>query len=380
MLARSSVGGSRQARIRGYVTSSPLIPLTSTPGAPTPTGRGTVTHDLGLPGYLARSLTAKTGRATDVDAVVAGDMTARSCIAALGDVDLDLFDIVVLSVGANEALALMPPRDWGDAVGALLDDVAMRSPAATKIFVLPVPLFGGNPHFPRHLARVVDRHVQTLNAVTAMRVGGPEGVEIISVPEAGTFEIEGAHVYRQWAEGIALQISTALDPARVPVGSTEKEDERGRQDALRALEGLNPVGGSDVVLDELAEQARRVFGTSIAAVTFIESDRQVMRAARGMDPAPLPRSDAFCDTTIRRASHFVIEDASLDSRYADYSVVTGEPGVRFYAGYPIEAPGGQRVGALCIMDAEPRHFTPQEAEMLRHLAQGVQAHLWRDRG
>jgi GAF domain-containing protein len=206
-----------------------------------------------------------------------------------------------------------------------------------------------------------------------------EGVEIIPVPEAGTFEIEGAHVYRQWAEGIARQISTGLDPARVPVGSTEKEDEQGRQDALRTLENLNPVGEADVVLDDLTEQARRAFGTSIAAVTFIESDRQIMRAARGMDPAPLPRSEAFCDTTIRRASHFVIEDASLDSRYADYSVVTGEPGVKFYAGYPIESPGGQRVGALCIMDAEPRHFTPQEAELLRHLAQGVQAHLWRDR-
>jgi GAF domain-containing protein len=343
------------------------------------TGRGVLTHDLGLPGYLARSLTAQTGRATDVDAVVDGDMTARSCLVALGDVDLDLFDIVVLSVGANEALALMSPGDWEDAVGALLDDVVTRSPAATKIFVLPVPLFGVNPHFPRHLARVVDRHVQTLNAVTTLRVAGLEGVEIVPVPKAGTFEIEGAHVYRQWAEGIALQISAALDPARMPVGSTEKEDEQGRQDALRTLENLNPVGEADVVLDDLTEQARRAFGTSIAAVTFIESDRQIMRAARGMDPASLPRSEAFCDTTIRRASHFVIEDASLDSRYADYSVVTGEPGVKFYAGYPIESPGGQRVGALCIMDAEPRHFTPQEAELLRHLAQGVQAHLWRDR-
>jgi GAF domain-containing protein len=79
------------------------------------------------------------------------------------------------------------------------------------------------------------------------------------------------------------------------------------------------------------------------------------------------------------AAHSVIEDASLDTRYADYSVVAGEPGVRFYAGYPIESPDGQRVGALCIMDTEPRHVTPGNAVLLRSLAQRVQAHLWRDR-
>jgi hypothetical protein len=343
------------------------------------TGRGVLTHDLGLPGYLARSLSEHTGRATDVDAVVSDDMTARSCLTALADVDLDRFDIVVLSVGANEALELAAAHAWGDALRALLDEVVTRSPVATKVFVLPIPFFGINPHFPRCLARVVDRHVQTLNAATAELVSRFPAVEIVPVPQAGTFEVEGAHVYKRWAEGIALRISTALDPAHVPTGSTEKEDERGRQDALRVLEALAPASDPDAVLDELTERARRAFGTTMAAVTLIESDVQTMRAAQGLDPVTLPRGEAFCDITIRRAAHFVIEDASLDARYADYSVVAGEPGVKFYAGYPIESPDGQRVGALCVMDAEPRHFTPGDAVLLRSLAQGVQAHLWRDR-
>lgn len=344
------------------------------------TGRGVLTHDLGLPGHLARSLTEHTGRATDVDAVVTGDMTARTCLTALADVDLALFDIVVLSVGANEALALMSARRWADGLGALLDDVVGRSPATTKVFLLPIPFFGVNPHFPRHLARVVDRHVQTLNAVTADLVSRSARVEIVPVAQTEKFEVEGAHVYRRWAEGIAVRISAALDPARVPVGSTDKEDERGRQEALRVLEGIMAGSGADAALDELAEQARRAFGTSIAAVTLIESDRQIMCAARGIDPVELPREEAFCDITIRRASHFVVEDASLDSRYADYSVVTGDPGVKFYAGYPIESPEGQRVGALCVMDPEPRRFTPHDARLLRSLAQGVQEYLWRDQG
>lgn len=56
----------------------------------------------------------------------------------------------------------------------------------------------------------------------------------------------------------------------------------------------------------------------------------------------------------------------------------GPTGRKFYAGYPIESPGGQRVGALCVMDPEPRRFTTQDSELLRSSAQGVQAHLWRD--
>jgi GAF domain-containing protein len=342
------------------------------------TGRGVITHDLGLPGFLARALTGHTGRATDVDAVVSGDMTARRCLTALADVQLDRFDIIVLTVGANEALALTPAPAWEEALGALLDDVGERSPAATRIFVLPIPFFGVNPRFPRRLARVVDEHVQTLNAATSALVARLPGVEIVPVAQTGAFTPEGSHVYHRWAETIAVRISAALDPARVVVGSTETEDEQGRQEALRALEGLRPAGDADTVLDDLAEKARRAFGTTIAAVTLIESDVQVMRAARGIDPVVLPRDEAFCDITIRRASHFVVEDASLDSRYADYSIVAGDPGVKFYAGYPIESPDGQRVGALCIMDTEPRRFTPHDAALLRTLAQGVQDHLWRE--
>jgi len=50
--------------------------------------------------------------------------------------------------------------------------------------------------------------------------------------------------------------------------------------------------------------------------------------------------------------------------------------VRFYAGYPLEAPEGVRVGALCVVDTKPRRFSPAEASLLRDLALRVQAVLW----
>jgi hypothetical protein len=54
----------------------------------------------------------------------------------------------------------------------------------------------------------------------------------------------------------------------------------------------------------------------------------------------------------------------------------GALAVRFYAGYPIESPDGQRVGLLCIMDSQPRQFTTTDAAILRSRALQVQQSVW----
>jgi GAF domain-containing protein len=338
------------------------------------TGRGVLTHDLGLPGYLARSLTRLTGHATDVDIVVEGTMTAVTALAALDRADLGRFDVVLVSLGANEALALSSVRRWRADLDLLVTDIRGRTAPGCKIVVLSIPLFAINPHIPAFLAGVVDRHVRLLNAATGSLLTGRPGVAVIPVAPAHVFEAEGSHLYQRWAAGIAVRIDDLLDPDRVQAGSTATGNEHDRQAALRDTEARNT--DADPVLDDLTEKARRVLGTSMAAVTLIRSDVQVMKVASGIEPIVLPRAEAFCDTTIRRSRHLVIEDASLDSRYADYSTVTGSPGVRFYAGYPIESPTGQRVGALCVMDSRPRHLTGEEAEALQGLAHQVQEHLW----
>jgi GAF domain-containing protein len=341
------------------------------------TGRGVRSHELGLPGYLARSLSRHTGRAADVDIVVAGDMTAESCLAAISDLKLARFDIVVISVGANEALALLPVEQWRAGMTELLDHLDEHAPSTTEVFVLPIPFFGINPSFPTPLAQIVDQLVQVLNAATDDVVAARPRMTVVPVAQAAAFEPEGSHLYQRWAEAIALRISTELDPDRLRPDDTSASDEMERQQALERTGVL--TRDADPVLDRLTETARQAFGTAIAAVTFIESDVQFMRSAVGIEPVTLPRDEAFCDITIRRDAHFVIEDASLDPRYSDHSLVTGNEGIRFYAGYPIEAPDGQRIGAVCVMDTSPRQFTAVDAQLLRAIAHTVQDHLWAER-
>jgi hypothetical protein len=337
-------------------------------------GRGVLTHDLGLPGYLARNITLLTGRATDVDIVVTADMTAATCFPAIADVSLSRFDAILLSLGANEALSLTPVGRWRSDVTRLLDRIKEGTGGWTGTVVLSIPFFGINPAFPKLLARVVDRHVQHLNAATQDLLTDRPEVMFVLFTHGDTCEADGAHAYERWAKNIAPKVAEFLDAPTGHGTRTGVPDEIGRQHALTRLGPFSP--DTEHAITALTDTAKRIFGTAIAAVTLIDTDEQRILAATGMEPVTVPREEALCDMTIRRASHFVIEDTTLDPRYADYTVVTGSPGVRSYAGYPIESPDGYRIGAFCIMDTEPRHFTDEDNQILRQLAQKAQEILW----
>ena len=170
------------------------------------TGRGVRTHDLGLPGFLARSLTERTGRATDVDILVEDGMTSDDCGKAVPTLDLDQYDIIVLSIGANEALSLVTPKKWQQSVATTTRAIRKATPSATRIFLLAIPQYGVNPHFPRRLADVVDHHVGVMNTITEHFAESLPGVIFVPESRDQAYELENAHVYHQWSESIADRI------------------------------------------------------------------------------------------------------------------------------------------------------------------------------
>ncbi|GAA4663769.1 GAF domain-containing protein [Frondihabitans cladoniiphilus] len=342
-------------------------------------GRGVVTHDLGLPGFLARSLSARTDRATEVDILVDDAMTADECTEALASQDLRRYDIVLVSCGANEALALQSPREWQLAIRTLLTTARLKTSRDAKIFVLAAPQFGVNPHFPRALANAVDFHGGVLNTITERMTEEHQGVVYVPESRDQIFEEAGAVRYQAWAELIADRIVRNLDPHRPQAPSMADEYEQARQRAFEHLESLGTA--NDAIVDRLTDKARDRFGAKIAAVTFLHADTEHVRAVSGLEvDAVYPRSDAICDVAIRRRGPLVIEDARRDHRYTGFSVVAGELGIRFYAGFPIESPDGFRVGALCVMDDRSRRFSGSDAIALRDLAAEIQRHLYSREG
>ncbi|MFV3131066.1 diguanylate cyclase [Niveispirillum sp. KHB5.9] len=138
---------------------------------------------------------------------------------------------------------------------------------------------------------------------------------------------------------------------------------------LHALERFQIVDSQpELPFDRIVTMAKRVLRAPIALISLIDQDRQWFKARVGLDVAQTPRSLAFCDHAIRQRAVMVVEDATRDPRFAGNLLVTGDPGIRFYAGAPLITRDGQPLGTVCIIDLQPRAMTPGEQETLADLA------------
>jgi len=145
------------------------------------------------------------------------------------------------------------------------------------------------------------------------------------------------------------------------------ENERGRLDALRQTGLLDSLAEEE--FDSLARLAAVVCETPIASVTLVDRQRQWFKAMVGLDASETPRDDAFCAHTILSQDILVVADARKDPRFADNPLVTGDPLIRFYAGVPLDDAQGYRLGALCVIDREPRQLSRAQLEGLTLIAE-----------
>ena len=131
--------------------------------------------------------------------------------------------------------------------------------------------------------------------------------------------------------------------------------------------------------DRLVRLAQKMFDVPMAMVSLIDDDRQWNKAQVGLSGlSDVPRSESMCAHTVRGDAPLVVTDPEHDERFRDLPGVTGQDGVRFYAGQPLHAPGGVAVGSLCIVDTRRRTLSEREVEVLRELADLVETELVRD--
>lgn len=150
-------------------------------------------------------------------------------------------------------------------------------------------------------------------------------------------------------------------------------DERVRLETLRSFDILDTP--AEERFDRITRVARRMFGVSIALVSLIDENRQWFKSCVGLDASETSRDISFCGHAILGDDVFVIPDALSDDRFADNPLVTGDPHIRFYAGCPLSAPNGSKLGTLCIIDQKARGFEKDDIEALRDLASLVEREI-----
>ena len=150
-------------------------------------------------------------------------------------------------------------------------------------------------------------------------------------------------------------------------------DEQARLETLRSLGILGTA--AEERFDRLTRMAKRLFGVSIALVSLVDENRQWFKSCVGLSVSETPRDISFCGHAILGDDFFIIPDTSADERFADNPLVLNDPYIRFYAGCPLRAPNGHKLGTLCIIDRQPRSFGKDELEALADLAAMVEREL-----
>lgn len=345
-------------------------------GAGVSVGYGVTSGDLALGGQLSRRLSALTGRGTSVDTVARFGLRARDAAAILRAFDLARFDTLILTVGSDEALHLAPAGRFRADLAELFEWIDANAPARFGIVVVGIPDITSIMKVPMLVEGAVKRQCALLGTVVKQVSGEHDRVTYVPfIPALGDLERDDdRHVYSRWADLIAPTIARVLDAHVADPRDPATIQELRRQAALDDLRILDTA--REARYDQIVADARDLFGVRGASITFIDRDRQWSKSTVGMSPVESPRGSALGDATVHNGKLLVVEDASLDYRFAGHPWVAGSSRIRFFAGFPIESANGERIGALCISDTEPRRFTVAEDALLGVLARRVQMELW----
>jgi len=148
-----------------------------------------------------------------------------------------------------------------------------------------------------------------------------------------------------------------------------RADEQRRVETLHSLNVVDTR--SHAAVTRFVEIAKTLFGTSMAAATMIDSDKQWFYARSGLSAHETTRDVAFCNYPIYYERLFEVTDASLDERFQDNPLVAGDFHLRYYCGAPILL-DGTPLGALCVLDVTPHApATDVQKRILTDLAAAV---------
>jgi lysophospholipase L1-like esterase len=187
-------------------------------GDSTAAGVGAETQDDALPGNLARTLHKHWGRGSTWNAIGENGATARDIIERfLAGATHERYDLVFLSIGANDALHIRSRGAFARDVRTILRALRSVSPDAL-ILVSSLPAFFRFRSLPNPLRWVLYLHSSSLEAA-ARRIVAHEPAVIMSPPPPpytdGFFASDEFHPsaigYRDWVE-FALEDSGLIVP------------------------------------------------------------------------------------------------------------------------------------------------------------------------
>ena len=342
-------------------------------------GRGVLSHEVAFPGYLARSIARKTGRGVDVVIEAHSSLTIKDAVTEARMLELDRYDAVMVDLGSADALGGTLPGKWAAQLEVLLQILTSGVSSSAHVFFIESPDPTIVPAFRCGHGHAVADALTRFNVRSQEIIDGFDNATFVPFPvqrEKLTDRLHTARTFEGFAATLAPPVVAHLE-AEFIAGTTRIEPIFSEDRRQASVDRLGIVDtGRELRFDRIVAQAQRIFGTQYASFNVIDHDRRWSKSHIGPGGPESARATEFCDTTIHTHSGLIVGDAKDDSRFSNNPLVTGNPHLRFYAGYPIESPDGQRVGALCVYDTQPRALRGEEEPLLRDLAMKIERELW----
>jgi hypothetical protein len=156
---------------------------------------------------------------------------------------------------------------------------------------------------------------------------------------------------------------------KAPIPNNEAQ----RLAALREYHILDTA--AEQAYDDLTALAAYLCHAPIAMISLVDGSRQWFKSKLGLNEQETPRDVAFCAHAILQTEPLIVRDALKDLRFSDSALVTREPHIRFYAGFPLSSREGFALGTLCAIDRRPRQLSARQKTAMQALSRQVMALL-----
>ena len=149
-------------------------------------------------------------------------------------------------------------------------------------------------------------------------------------------------------------------------------DEAERLAVLRSYEILDTP--PEAAFDRIVRLATALTGTPIAIVSFADHNRHWFKSVIGLaireiyQDAPLDSQTGFDDDLLTIEAELEVGDAHDHPLFAGHRLASPPYNLRFFAGAPLYAPSGHRLGALWVIDRQARRLSPAVRTRLTDLA------------
>ncbi len=177
-------------------------------------GYGVASHDLALPGHLARQLASATGRGTELQLISPDDLLATNALRFYHDQREPRYELIIVMIGTVDAVRMTDATEWRTHLEALLAEM-LHDSAGARLLLVGIPPTSALRLVPTVTSPLIDAHIGALNEVymlLADELAGAEYLAFAPPAEPDEERHRSSATYAQWAALISPRAAALLGP------------------------------------------------------------------------------------------------------------------------------------------------------------------------